>query len=388
MTRDSPDVLLDLTPLDTPSRYRGIGRYARELGRAFAVLPACDLRIGGLVGAWGKRAVLDTTLYDGRSDLKPTARSFRWMLQKRRFALPPVVNRSGARLVHITEATGTPLGMRIPRVVTCHDLIPLIFYREYLGRGRHHYLIRLAKEQHRYRGARRVIAISDATKRDLIEHIKIPADRIDVVHHGIDHERFQPRAEATDDALVRKVGVGERPYILCIGGGDRRKNLTHLVEAFAASGVAREVDLVFVGLLGNAEPKLRAAARRHQVADQTRFLGYVDEESIPALYRRSLLHAFPTLYEGFGFPAVEAMACGAPTLTTPHAALGEVTGNATELVQGTVVDETAAALKRLADDAELRSQLRSAGLAVAARFSWAECAAKTLESYRRALADV
>lgn len=388
MTRAPLDVLLDLTPLDTPSRYRGIGRYARELGRALAALEPGDLRVGGLIGAWGRRAVLPTPVYDGRADLHPTTRSFRWTIRSRRFVLPRAVNRSGARLVHITEATGTPLGLRVPRVVTCHDLIPLIFYRDYLGRGPHHRMVRWLTELHRYRRALRVIAISSATKRDLIEHLNIAEDRIDVVHHGIDHTRFQPTARPDDERLVSGAGLTERPYILCIGGGDKRKNLQHLVRAFAASGVARGVDLAFVGFLGDADSTLRSTARDHGVLDQVRFLGYVDEELIPALYRRCVFHVFPTLYEGFGFPAVEAMACGAPTLTTPHAALCEISGNATQLVQGTDVEETAAALKKLVDDDSLRRQLRDAGLSVVGRFSWSKCARETLQTYRRALAEV
>lgn len=383
------DVLFDLTPLDTPSRYRGIGRYAAELGKALAELSPTDLVVGGLTNAQGppERAILGTTVYTGRPDLRPVGRNQTRMRRNRRYHLARLVQESGARLLHITEAAGTPLRLRVPKVVTCHDLIPLIFHEEYLGGLRLQREWRRQVEIHRYRSARRVIAISQHTRRDLIELLGVPEDRIDVVEHGIDHAHYQPRVLPGDADVLRSLRLNQRPYILYVGGGDTRKNLVHLVRAYASAQLSSQVDLVFAGMLTDAEQRLRQEARTLGVGDSTRFLGFVEDNGLPALYRGCLAHAFPTLYEGFGFPVLEAMACGAPSLTTPHASLGDITGDAALTVDGRSERETAAALKRLVTDATLRSDLAQRGPKAAARYTWRACAEGTLETYRRALHD-
>lgn len=383
------DVLFDLTPLDTPSRYRGIGRYATELGKALAELNPADLVVGGLTSAQGpaERAILDTPVYAGRPDLRPVGRNQTRMRRNRRYHLARLVRESGARLLHITEAAGTPLGLSIPKVVTCHDLIPLIFHAEYLGPVPFLRQWRRQVEIHRYRSAQRVIAISQHTRRDLIELLGVPADRIDVVEHGIDHAHYQPRPLPSDADVLHRLRLDQRPYILYIGGGDTRKNLVHLIRAFAAAQLGSQVDLVFAGMLADAEQKLRREATARGVGDSARFLGFVDDGSLPALYRGCLAHAFPTLYEGFGFPVVEAMACGAPSLTTPHASLGDITGDAALTVDGRDERETAAALKRLVTEPALRSELALRGPKAAERYTWRACAEGTLETYRRALHD-
>lgn len=346
-----------------------------------------DLRIAGLTGAWGAGSVMPNALYDGRSDLHPTSRSFRLMQQKRRFALPRVVNRSGAKLVHILEAAGTPIGLRVPKVVTCHDLIPLIFHEEYLDWYEPR-LVRSALDMRRYGTATRIIAVSSATKVELVERLRISESKIDVVHHGIDHELFRKESTSADVRVLSDLGLRKQSFVLCVGGGDKRKNLAHLLKAFAASGLASELELVFAGSLGSAEGRLTAEARRLGVLHRTRFLGYVTEEAVAALYRSCLVHALPSLYEGFGFPVLEAMACGAPTLAARRAGVEEIAGEAIRCIDGTDVEQTADSLKALCENTDLQRELRTRGFQVASGFTWDACGRRTVDSYRRALAEV
>ncbi len=383
------DVLFDLTPMDTRSRFRGIGRYAYELGRALAAEHPGDLSIAGLVAPAGpaSTATIPQPVYAGRKDLSPDRAVDQRMARHRRLRLASTVHRTGARLLHLTEARGTPIGLRVPHVVTCHDLIPLIFPKQYLGPFGIQRELHRRIELRRYRRARRVIAISETTRRDLTRLLDVDARRIDVIHHGIDHGQYQPEQQPTDADVVMNLRRSDRPYVMCIGGGDPRKNLEHLVAAFAASNCHRNVDLVFVGKLAGAKATLEQVASSAGVRRQIQFLGYVEAQAIPALYRRCLAHAFPTLYEGFGFPALEAMACGAPTVTTKRASLSEVIGDAAIHIGGDDVEETAKALHCVVHDGHTRQRLSRAGITAAARFTWQACARRTIDCYRRALAE-
>ncbi len=386
-----PDVLVDLTPLDTGSRYRGIGRYVSALAASLAALPpdaAHGLRFAGLTSLATGHA--DATLAyagDPRFRQRPFGhRIYEW---RRRLLLGGAARRSGARLLHHTDPGGTPWFGCPPRVVTCYDLIPLVMHREYLapvpgGRAR-----RRARDRVRYGGALRVLAISAATRDDLVQHVGIDPARIDVTHLGVDHTRFHPRAADGEEQAVRRALGVTRPFLLYVGAWDARKNLEHLVAAYARSGVRGDVALVLAGMLGpRGTRRVQAAIAEHGVGDDVLLPGYVDEALVPAAYRSCLAHVFPSLYEGFGLPVVEALACGAPTVTTRRSSLGEVAGDAALLVDGTDVDETAAALARVASDAALRDDLRARGRARAAAFTWDACARATVEAYVRALAAV
>jgi glycosyltransferase involved in cell wall biosynthesis len=382
------DVLYDLTPMNTPSRLRGIGRYAYELGRALGNLGNRDLAIAGLVRTEGEvRIALTFNLdYPGTPHRDPILLSE--YQSARRWRLASLVHRSGCKLLHLSDPHGTPLGLRVPKVVTCHDVIPLVMSDDYLGRWRPDRRVHeRLKNLMRYRTARRVIAISEATRRDLVEHVGVAEDRIDVVHHGVDHSRFNPEAAPGEEAKVRAFLRTERPYLLAIGASDRRKNLELMTRAFFATGRQRDVDLVITGVLHNRASVLETIANRAGARTALRLTGYVDDALIPMLYRQSLAHVFPTLYEGFGFPALEAMACGVPTITTPGSSLAEVVGDAALLFDGHDESDLADKLGRVIDDTDLRERLRRRGREVALTFTWERCAAETVAVYRRALAE-
>jgi glycosyltransferase involved in cell wall biosynthesis len=244
------------------------------------------------------------------------------------------------------------------------------------------------RDKARYKSAARVIAISEATRRDLIEQLEIAPERIDVVHHGVDHDRFNLTPHGDEARLLQDELRITGPFLLYVGAGDVRKNLPLLVRAFARSGVARDVRLVMVGPLSKrARARLVQEAEAGGVGGRVSLLGYVPEELVTPLYRQCLAHVFPSSYEGFGLTVLEAMACGAPTLTTAFSSLGEVASDAALTLTALEEAPFARELARLVSDAELRADLRRRGLAHVQQFTWERCAAQTLACYARALEE-
>jgi glycosyltransferase involved in cell wall biosynthesis len=394
------DVLVDMTALNTGSRERGIGRYVRSLCLALARraqwLPrhpdalGRDLALCGLTRHFGDAAgALDPSLtFAGDYAIKTSSLRYQRHKLERRVLMGGLLSRVDCRLVHLPDPPGTPFDRRRRRIVTCHDLIPLVLHRDYLSPLPGSRLWQRERDKARYKTAGRVIAISEATRRDLIRELEIPPERIDVVHHGVDHERFNPQPEPDEaQRLAAELGVSE-PFLLYIGAGDVRKNLPLLVRAFARSGVGSDVSLVMAGPLSQRErARLEKEAAIGQVSDRVKLLGYVPEAQVTPLYRQCLAHVFPSSYEGFGLTVLEAMACGAPTLTTAFSSLGEVASDAALTLTELQEESFARELARLASDGELRADLRRRGLAHARKFTWERCAAETLACYARALGE-
>lgn len=392
------DVLVDMTALNTGSRERGIGRYVRSLCLALAAradwldkypgLLGRDLSVAGLIRHLGKSegAQDDTLQFAGDYSIKTGNLRYQRHKIERRLFLGGLLRRMDSRLVHLPDPPGTPLDRRQPRIVTCHDLIPLVLAKDYLSPLPGSRILQRERDKARYKTARRVIAISEATRRDLIEQLGISPERIDVVHHGVDHERFTPHAAPNELFELREALGISGPYLLYLGAGDVRKNLPLLVKAFAHSGVARDVSLVFAGPLSERErTRLMREAKLGGVTERIKLLGYTDEKHIAPLYRHCLAHVFPSSYEGFGLTVLEAMACGAPTLTTAFSSLGEVAGDAALTLRELEVEPFAAELRRLVSDRALQQDLRQRGLVHARTFTWERCAAQTLGCYQRAL---
>jgi glycosyltransferase involved in cell wall biosynthesis len=392
------DVLVDMTALNTRNRERGIGRYVRSLCLALSAradwlheypgLPGRDLSVAGLIRHLGKSqgAQDDTLQFAGDFSIKTSnLRDQRHKLERRLF-MGGLLRRMGSRLVHLPDPPGTPMDRRQRRIVTCHDLIPLVLAKDYLSSLPGSRVLQRERDRARYKTAQRVIAISEATRRDLIEHLGILPERIDVVHHGVDHELFTPHAAPNELAELREALGISGPYLLYLGAGDARKNLPLLVKAFAQSGVAGDVSLVLAGPLSQRQrQRLMQEASLGGVAERIQLLGYTDEKHIAPLYRHCLAHVFPSSYEGFGLTVLEAMACGAPTLTTAFSSLGEVAGDAALTLRELEVEPFAAELERLVSDQALQLDLRQRGLAHARTFTWKRCAAQTLGCYQRAL---
>jgi glycosyltransferase involved in cell wall biosynthesis len=297
---------------------------------------------------------------------------------------PRLLRTIKADVVHFTNGM-VPAFSRVPTVVTIHDMSLTMFpgfhpiRRVLLNRP----FVNLAA-----RRADAIITVSDAAKQDIVRLYGIEPSRVHVVHEApasafrVIHDPFELRR------VRERYGLAER-FILYVGTIEPRKNLPKLIEAFARRRVAGDLphQLVCAGPYGWLSDGIEAQIDRLRIPDAVRFTGYVPFEDLPAIYNLAELFVFPSVYEGFGLPVVEAMACGTPVVTGRVAALNEVTGDAAELVESLEPDALGAALVSLARNRDRREDLSRRGLLRSQSFSWARAAADTINVYRQAVAD-
>ena len=235
------------------------------------------------------------------------------------------------------------------------------------------------------RRAGAVLAISEATRRDALRHYRLPAERLHVVYPGV-AEHFQPVANADQLATIRRRYALPARFVLFVGTLEPRKNLPTALRAFRAAAPP-EVGFVIAGQAGWRAQATLAAIRDLGLEARVGFCGYVPDEDLPALYTLAEALLFPSLYEGFGLPPLEAMACGAPVLASNTSSLPEVVGEAGLTLPPDQPQAWAEALARVFDDAVLRAELSERGRRQAARFRWATAARQVRELYRRPIPD-
>jgi glycosyltransferase involved in cell wall biosynthesis len=301
-----------------------------------------------------------------------------WVLGEQQL-LPMLAKRAGVDLVHSLLNTGPAWGA-FRRVVTIHDLI----YRIYPGA--HGPLRTLAMRllvPLAARTAERIIVPSDTTRRDLIRLLHVPDAKIDLVPQGVG--MTPPERWGTAEELRRRHDLRDRPFVLTLALKRPHKNLESLLEALALIPRDRRPVLVLAGHPTPYEQELREHAVRLGLDEDVRFVGWVPDEQLEGLYRASTCFVFPSLYEGFGLPVLEAMSRGVPVACSDRGALAEVAGDAAVTFDPEQPQEIAAAVETLLADPAERGRLSRAGRANAARFSWAETARRTLHVYERAL---
>jgi glycosyltransferase involved in cell wall biosynthesis len=297
------------------------------------------------------------------------------------FLLRDRLRTHGADLVHFPATVGAAF-TRLPSVVTVHDLSFLVEPR-WFKRSRALYL-RLMTGRSVGR-ALRVIAVSQSTAALLHDKLGLPRERISVVYEGVE-SRFRPADEEDVKRVRRKLDL-PRDYLLYMGTLEPRKNLPALLRAFETTAGQHDLDLALAGRKGWRIDGFLTAAQRSPVAQRIRFPGFVAEEDQAALLSGAHAFVWPSLHEGFGFPPLEAMACGAPVLASNAPAMPEILGDAALLVDASDDLAFAEALARIIEDESLRRDLRARSLRRAARFDWRRTAEETLEVYRTALTE-
>lgn len=353
----------------------GIGRYTRELVQAlgrldttttYTLLVRGDIRVAGSVDGFPANFRLRRIPIANRTFLR---------LWRTGVPLAGEWLAGAADVYYSPDFTLPPLrGGRA--AVTIHDL-SFLRVPETADAGLRAYLS--AAVPRAVTRADHVFADSAHTRQDLIDLLGVPPDRISVLLSATS-PHFRRVEDAAALAEVRARYGLDGPFILGLGTLEPRKNLARLMEAFArlrAEGVAHH--LILVGGRGWLDDPIFAHVERLGLRDSARFLGYVPDADLPALYSLADAFAFPSLYEGFGLPPLEALACGTPTVVSDTSSLPEVVGDAALLVPPTDVDALAAALRRLLDDAALGARLRVAGPSRAASFSW-DTAARQLQA--------
>jgi len=237
------------------------------------------------------------------------------------------------------------------------------------------------------RRAKHIIAVSEQTKKDLVGLMGVDPGKVTVAYNGVEPEFHPVRDEQPKKEVLNRLGLPER-FILHVGTLEPRKNTRRLVEAYGllhSRGQASDIALVLAGRKGWLyEPIMAEAEGVNEAGGRVIFLDFVGDRDLALLYNAARVFAYPSVYEGFGLPAAEALACGTPTLVSRDGALQEVVGDAALTVDANSTEEIAERLEKLLCDAELRERLRRAGPSQVAKFTWDEAARIVLEVYRGA----
>jgi glycosyltransferase involved in cell wall biosynthesis len=294
------------------------------------------------------------------------------------FRIPLSLVRERAHLLHEPHYV-LPPATRCRAVVTIHDCIHLMFPQYLPGRMAYYYA--RASMWSAVRKADRILTVSETSKRDILKFFDIPPEKVAVIYNAID-ERFLSEPDEEQMDRVRQRYQLDRPFLLYVGNIKPHKNLGRLIEAYALvrSRGLDDLRLVIVGDQISKYPPLRQAVHRHRLDKDVRFLGFQPYDTLSVFYRLSRAFVFPSLYEGFGLPPLEAMACGTPVVTSNVSSLPEVAGGAAILVDPYDPVSIADGIVRAVDSA-LRNELIEKGLARARDFSWTQSAAATHQIY-------
>lgn len=288
-------------------------------------------------------------------------------------------------LFHATDFVMAPNRAR-RKILTVHDLA-FLFYPDAAMPSLHHYLNVVVPRS--VRRADHIVADSQHTARDLHNEWGVPQESISVVQGAVDHRRFRP-VDVQDDlpaqTRVRKrYHIGEQPFILALSRLEPRKNFARLIEAFDLAKKEAQLPhkLVIGGSKGWLFDEIFAKVRELNRESEVNFAGFIDDDDLPVLYRSAEFFAYPSLYEGFGLPIIESLACGTPVLTANNSCLPEAAGEGAVYVDAEDVTSMAEAIVRLAADVDLRQRLREAGLRHVVRFTWDNSAQQLLTAYKK-----
>jgi len=295
-------------------------------------------------------------------------------------------------LIHVPHAFWRPLITKVPYVITVHDLLDYM-YRARTNNGMrrmiHTYMTR--KVMHR---AARIFAVSNFTKRDVSRYFDIPPEKIEVVYNALD-ENFQlGHATPEEQEMIRGRYLVDSPFLLYAGRISPHKNVARIIEAFSAlkgqlakEGAFPNLKLIIIGDEVSKNPDLRRAAIRCGMQHEVRFLGFVPIDVLRVFFDMAKVFVFPSLYEGFGLPPLEAMAHGTPVVASNTSSLPEVVGSAALLVNPENVFEISRALHRALTDQSMREHLKAAGIMQAKRFSWDASVRRMIEVYQEVVAE-
>ena len=374
-----PVIGIDYTP--AWEQGAGIGRYVRELVAALA--REDRERVWRLFVAGSRKSRLPM----------PPGNNFHWRpaplsaqsLQRLWFRahipLPVETFTGPLTLFHATDFVLPPVRRGTRTLVQIHDL-SFLRVPETSPPALRSWLERVVPAS--VGRADHVLADSSATRDDLLEHCKeTPDTRVSVLHGGVD-ERFLPQPAGKQQAIRKKYGLDQWPFIFSVGTLQPRKNHGRLVQALSLlveGGL--DLHLVIAGGAGWLSEPFHRQLQESGIEDRVHMTGFVDDADLPALYSAAEVFAFPSLYEGFGLPVLEAMSCATPVVTSNLSSLPEVAGDAALLINPLDVEDLADALRRLISDSQLRRQLIQAGQTRAGQFTWRKAALQLLDVYRR-----
>lgn len=363
----------------------GVGQYVLSLVRALIESPARHEFILFVLED-------DIPLFDFAKDAvrivpideryRPAVKNIAW----HQLELPRLVRRLRLDVLHVPSYRRLLWPQPCATVATIHDLAPFRLPHKYDWKRMLYGRVvvrRLARRQDE------IIAVSRSTADDLATFFGLPPEQVTVVHNGLDHSRFHPGDGAEARRIMASRHGLQAPFFLYVARLEHpAKNHTRLIEAFNWFKLATRSpwQLVLAGADWHGAAEIHAAIRRSPYRHDIITPGFVPDADLPLWYRAAGAFVYPSLFEGFGMPPLEAMACGCPVLAAIEGAVSEVVGDAAEPLDPRSVPDMERQLERIADDPALRERLRAAGLAHARRFDWKHTAAATLEVYARVAA--
>ncbi|MFN8439297.1 MAG: glycosyltransferase family 1 protein [Caldilineaceae bacterium] len=377
-----PRIVIDYTP--AVRQQAGIGRIIR--GQVQGLLDAATgweihLFVVGRVSEADRKAAplpLHTTPLDERNMVRIWHRLGSPVPRVDWFTGCPI------DLFHATDFVLAPSAAR-RKLLTVHDLA-FLFYPDAAMPSLHRYLNVVVPAS--VRRSDHILADSYNTAKDLQEQWQVAPEKISVVQGAVDHQRFQPVQDTEKWQAARaKYKIGDQPFIFALSRLEPRKNFARLIEAFAIARDKAHLPhrLVIGGSKGWLYESIFAKVSELQLQDLVLFPGFIDDADLPTLFSAAEFFAYPSLYEGFGLPILEAQACGAAVLTADNSCLPEAGGEGALYVQATDVESIVTGILKLAEDSQLRQQYRRAALINAAQFTWERSAEQLIEAYRKEL---
>ena len=321
----------------------------------------------------GKRLEVDKVM------IKPPAR-WRDTTLRDAYHFIRIMRKGGRKLLHLpNQHVGRyAIFCSCPFILTIHDLIRFYILKDLYDSPPHKEAFYLMLDKLAFKKAKHIIAISESTRNDIVKYLKIPEQKITVIYNGVDHRLYYPRRERFSDL----------EYVLFIGSEEPRKNLGTLLKALSMLKKDKAFSNLKLVKVGDPRSEKYRQSTLKVITDlgmheDVIFTGFISDKEVVLYYSNARCLLLPSLYEGFGFPALEAMACGCPVITSNNSSLPEVVGDAAIMVNPYDVHAIAKALKEVLTNDGLRGRMIERGLAQSKKFSWEKAAKQTLEVYNR-----
>lgn len=294
------------------------------------------------------------------------------------FYLPCELKMRKVNLFHGLDVS-LPLFLKTPKIITVHDLTPIKFGDHYLWKHRFQaqLVMRGAIEMADF-----IIADSESTKQDIIKIYQIPEDRIRVIYLGVSEDSFELPTEEEQLRVLQQFSLNDNPYILNVSVINPRKNIPNLMKAFTLiKDKYKDLKLVLAGQKGWLNDEMEKTIANLKLEGRVIFTGYIEENILKTLYNKAIAFVYPSLYEGFGLPILEAMACGTPVITSNISSMPEILGDAGMLVDPLNCEQIANSIVSLMENASLREDCSRRGKERARLFTWEKTARETLKTY-------
>ena len=380
--KDNKNIIcIDATSLDTIARKRGIGIYVYNLLKGIQERNSIEQNFTLL--RFNKNST-DAMCQEWKMPLNHCPERLLWLASA--VFLKPFLLTKDIQLFHSTHPYNVPISKYFKTIATVYDLIPLIFYDKYLKKKKINAKLSYKYQLRQLKKAYHLISISDQTKNDCVEYLGIDENRVSTVHLAVDQNIFKKVGDTQSLETVRNKFSLSKKYFLFVGGADYRKNLERLLIAYSTIAKMIDEDLVLVGHWYPVWIKtLNCKLEQLKIKKRVKFLSFVNEDELTCLYSMSTALLFPSLYEGFGLPVLEAFSCQTPVLCSNNSSLIEIAKDCAVLVDPYQEGDIAQGILKIAQNEKLCQELSVNGYKRSKDFSIEKMTKETIKVYNRVL---